>query len=60
MARDGRVIQLVDGTIVEDVTTMTIGGADLFAFVGVDGPHWTEDPLTHEIVYTEDGTPGGT
>ena len=37
-------VQLVNGDTVTGVTTMTIGGADLFGFVGVNGPHWTEDP----------------
>ena len=53
-------VTLVDGTIVEGVTTMTIGGADLFAFLGVNGPHWTEDPITNEIIYTDTGLAGGT
>ncbi len=53
-------VHLVDGTPVTGVTTMTIGGSNLFAFVGVNGPHWTEDPLTGEIIYTVDGTADGT
>ena len=53
-------VTLVNGTTVTGVTTMTIGGADLFGFVGVNGPHWTTDPITREIIYTIDGSPGGT
>ena len=53
-------VTLVDGTEVTGVTTMTIGGANLFAFLGVNGPHWTEDPITNEIIYTDTGLAGGT
>ena len=34
-------ITLTDGSS-KDVTTMTIGGADISAFVGIDGPYWTD------------------
>ncbi|MCU1538730.1 MAG: hypothetical protein JWP82_3081, partial [Humibacillus sp.] len=53
-------VTLTDGTPVVGVTTMTIGGANLFGFLGSGGPHWTEDPLTDEIVYTDTGLAAGT
>ncbi|MDX1744801.1 MAG: hypothetical protein R3324_02590, partial [Halobacteriales archaeon] len=52
-------VELIDGTIVSSMTTMTIGGANLFGFIGVNGPHWTEDS-DGNLVYTTDGTAGGT
>ncbi len=52
-------VVLTDGTPVTGVTTMTIGGSDLYGFLGSDGPHWVEDPDTEEILYTDDGTVDG-
>ncbi|MGB9011314.1 MAG: hypothetical protein WCB95_00390, partial [Aeromicrobium sp.] len=36
-------VTLTNGNVVEGVTTLTLGGANLLGFVGVNGPHWTED-----------------
>ena len=54
----GGTVTLVDGTTVSGITTMTLGGSNLFGFVGVGGPHWVED-ADGDILYTDDGTPGG-
>ena len=48
------------GTVVPGVTTMTIGGANLLGFVGIDGPHWVTDSVTGEVIYTTNGTLAGT
>ena len=36
-------VTLADDTVVTGVTTMTIGGANLLGFVGIDGPSWQTD-----------------
>ena len=36
-------VTLADGNTVTGVTTMTIGGANLLGFVGIDGPSWQTD-----------------
>ncbi|MFT4837570.1 MAG: cell division septation protein DedD, partial [Nonlabens sp.] len=36
-------VTLANGDIVPGVLTMTLGGSDIFAFVGIDGPFWTQD-----------------
>ena len=56
---DVELVGAAEGTTVS-VTTMTIGGSNLFGFLGSGGPHWFEDPSTHEVIYTRDGTKDGT
>ena len=54
-------VTLADGTLVTGVTTMTIGGANLLGFVGIDGPSWQTDADGDVIWVDEDGnacTPG--
>ena len=36
----------------KDVTTMTIGGADISAFVGIDGPYWTDVDQNGEVSWS--------
>ena len=56
-------VTLADGTLVTGVTTMTIGGANLLGFVGIDGPSWQTDADGDVIWVDEDGnacTPSAT
>ncbi|GAA1929006.1 hypothetical protein [Nocardioides marmoribigeumensis] len=48
-------VTLADGTKVLGVTTMTIGGANLLGFVGIDGPSWQTDSDGDVIWVQDDG-----
>ena len=42
-------VTLSDGSTTREVTTMTIGGANISAFIGVNGPYWTDTNKNHEV-----------
>ncbi|MBY5161789.1 choice-of-anchor D domain-containing protein [Salsipaludibacter albus] len=59
----GGDVTLVDGSSVSDLVTMTLAGLDLYAFVGIGGPHWTtvDDVATNDLVFEPtDDAPAGT
>ncbi|MGD8416616.1 MAG: calcium-binding protein, partial [Pseudomonadales bacterium] len=50
-------VVLTDGSDVS-VTTMTIGAANVNAFIGANGPYWTDLDGDHEVSYSDaDGNP---
>jgi Ca2+-binding RTX toxin-like protein len=45
-------VTLSDGISTKTVSTMTIGAADVTAFIGFNGPYWTDNDGNHEVTRT--------
>jgi hypothetical protein len=48
-------VTLTDGTM-KNVTTMTIGAANVDAFIGANGPYWTDTNHDHQVDESEKST----
>ena len=44
---------VTDGTTTKEVTTMTIGAANVTAFIGSGGPYWTDLDGDHQVSWSD-------